>query len=628
MRSFHLRIQLETQSKTQRAQSDTFTPASLFQKLPSHNTNSRTPARSALRRNTLLKASGRDYRLGPIRIDWIDLLASNTMVEALPVSEQKEQYRSTTPHAVFIPGATVTSGSTNLPEGIVHIFRDGKRTSGASTSISKVGESSGAHSRATSSEGGDPDGPDSTIVAVLAVPPWMNPSDFLAFVAPAADGMAHLRLIRDTSPNRNMAMIQFREASAASEFIEEFNGRPFNSVEPEICNIVRVKSVRVETDDPVTVPLSRSYAIPNVVYELPTCPVCLDRMDATVTGLVTVPCSHTFHCTCLSKWGDSRCPVCRYSQNALSTVKSASSGRVANSGLTPANTLASCSDCDSRINLWICLICGNIGCGRLGRAHAKGHYELTGHVYSLELETQRVWDYAGDNYVHRLIQNKDDGKLVELPSASSMDEDPTARARPGQGPDDGDNLKAEKVEIMAMQYSQVLQRALDDQRESYEEQMSDMRKKQDDTQKKLELLSADVQRQMRETREDWDRMRKEEEERRAHLEREKVKSDKKAEKLAEVARKLEKELKEERMVSEGLMKNLGKMKERAETADKEKADLTVKVAELEDQVRDVMFFLEANAKIEHGGGQASEAAGGSIEIPPQQAAAKKKKKAR
>lgn len=42
------------------------------------------------------------------------------------------------------------------------------------------------------------------------------------------------------------------------------------------------------------------------MYELPTCPVCLERMDSAVTGLVTVPCSHTFHCMCLSKWGDSR----------------------------------------------------------------------------------------------------------------------------------------------------------------------------------------------------------------------------------------------------------------------------------------------------------------------------------
>ena len=36
-------------------------------------------------------------------------------------------------------------------------------------------------------------------------------------------------------------------------------------------------------------------------------------------------------------------------------------------------------------------------------------------MYALELETQRVWDYVGDGYVHRLIQSKTDGKLVEVP---------------------------------------------------------------------------------------------------------------------------------------------------------------------------------------------------------------------
>ncbi|KAG4925076.1 hypothetical protein JHK87_050616 [Glycine soja] len=36
------------------------------------------------------------------------------------------------------------------------------------------------------------------------------------------------------------------------------------------------------------------------------------------------------------------------------------------------------------------------------------------HCYSLEVETKRVWDYVGDNYVHRLIQSKTNGKLVEL----------------------------------------------------------------------------------------------------------------------------------------------------------------------------------------------------------------------
>mgnify|MGYP000450411036 FL=1 len=42
------------------------------------------------------------------------------------------------------------------------------------------------------------------------------------------------------------------------------------------------------------------------------------------------------------------------------------------------------------------------------------HWKESQHCYSLEVETQRVWDYVGDGYVHRLIQSKTDGKLVEL----------------------------------------------------------------------------------------------------------------------------------------------------------------------------------------------------------------------
>ena len=78
-----------------------------------------------------------------------------------------------------------------------------------------------------------------TSVAVLAVPSWMSPSDFLAFVAPAAEGMKHLRLIRDRSPNRTMVVIQFREPASALEFIEEFNGRPFNAVEVSCVSPIR-----------------------------------------------------------------------------------------------------------------------------------------------------------------------------------------------------------------------------------------------------------------------------------------------------------------------------------------------------------------------------------------------------
>lgn len=32
----------------------------------------------------------------------------------------------------------------------------------------------------------------------------------------------------------------------------------------------------------------------------------------------------------------------------------------------------------------------------------------------MQLGNNKVWDYAGDNYVHRLVQNKADGKIVEV----------------------------------------------------------------------------------------------------------------------------------------------------------------------------------------------------------------------
>lgn len=34
----------------------------------------------------------------------------------------------------------------------------------------------------------------------------------------------------------------------------------------------------------------------------------------------------------------------------------------------------------------------------------------------LSLQPLQVWDYASDGYVHRLVQSKTDGKLVEVPS--------------------------------------------------------------------------------------------------------------------------------------------------------------------------------------------------------------------
>ena len=60
------------------------------------------------------------------------------------------------------------------------------------------------------------------------------------------------------------------------------------------------------------------------------------------------------------------------------------------------------------------------------------------------------------------------------------------------------------------------------------------------------------------------------------------------------------------------------MRQKAEFFDKEREDFGSRIRELEDQVRDVMFFLEAKTKVEQRGGIESEAAGGSVSVldPP------------
>jgi BRCA1-associated protein len=88
--------------------------------------------------------------------------------------------------ATFVPNKHTKTSSTNLPEGVVHIFRDS-----ASALSSEVLEATVAAS--TVSSNADCDG---VMVGVLAVPSWMTPSDFLSFVAPASEGMSHIRIIR------------------------------------------------------------------------------------------------------------------------------------------------------------------------------------------------------------------------------------------------------------------------------------------------------------------------------------------------------------------------------------------------------------------------------------------------
>jgi BRCA1-associated protein len=208
-----------------------------------------------------------------------------------------------------------------------------------------------------------------------------------------------MRIIRDTCPNQYMTLFKFKNQKDADFFYSANNNKMFNSIEENVCHLVYV-----EKTEAINSSKGASMPIPGF-SELPTCYICLERMDESLNGVITILCNHSFHANCLSKWGDdSCCPVCRYSQTPECS----------------SDNVCSTKDCGSHESLWICLVCGNIGCGRYERGHAYDHFRLTQHTYSMQLGSNRVWDYAGDNYVHRLIQNKTDGKLVRFDEGGRM----------------------------------------------------------------------------------------------------------------------------------------------------------------------------------------------------------------
>lgn len=312
------------------------------------------------------------------------------------------------------------------------------------------------------------------------------------------------------------------------------------------------------------------------LFELPTCPVCLERMDES-TGLLTILCQHVFHCSCLQKWRGSGCPVCRYTQDDLGK-------RFQAKGEDPG--LNECSTCRSDANLWVCLICGNVGCGRYDAAHAFAHYEQTSHCFAMDLNTQRVWDYASDGYVHRIMQSKTDGKLVQLPSTP-------AHAIRASEDDFDDYVPREKLENIGLEYTHLLTSQLDSQRMYFEEILERAADKTSEATRAAEeaieadkaatqkgaTLQAAHDNLIRETI--------------PALERDRERAVRRAEKFESMARKMEKEWREEKAMSGSLLENMKRLSEEVERLKGEKI-------ELEEQNRDLGFFISGGEKLREG----------------------------
>ncbi|KAF8937240.1 hypothetical protein BGZ58_003062 [Dissophora ornata] len=550
------------------------------------------------------------------------------------------------------PPLTSAAGSgfqeTEATQGILRLYKDTNEiTTGDIHIHSGVEEEPTATTdRALDRDGAQIIHPDhGTSVCVLAVPSYMSPGDFLNFVGPVRADVSHFRIVRDSVPNRFMVLMKFRTSEATAEFYRRYNGKTFSSLEPEICHVVYLKSIEIRAgsmppyafpflnDDPflqnnhpstpaATTTTSATAIAPHStgtepslddsqtdllahqlsalstdsagLAELPTCPVCLERMDSSVTGLLTILCQHTFHCHCLSKWGEGSCPVCRYSQKSIKKAISSNNNDGRNgleSALQPGGLTAStdgitedqnvCALCGTSENLWICLICGHIGCGRYQEKHAYHHYYETSHLYALELETQRVWDYAGDGYVHRLIQNKADGKLVELPSAVDGTLPSQHSVQVGQ----------EKLDAIGLEYTYLLTSQLESQRLYFDAQMAAMAAQLAEVNKEAKEWEREAAMLNKKNRELALMTEALEKEKVPMLVKEKKAAERRLEKMQERLQLLEQQYEEEKEMNMGLRANQDNFKVRLQEKEAE-------IQELQEQVRDVMVYLDTQQKVE------------------------------
>ncbi|KAF9589187.1 hypothetical protein IFM89_019696 [Coptis chinensis] len=281
------------------------------------------------------------------------------------------------------------------------------------------------------------------LVCVLDVPNHMTYADFCQFSGSFLQHILEMRIVRnDGVEDRYSILIRFGDQEFADNFYQHFNGKRFSSLEVEICCILFTVDVQY------TGSIERAQTSPASSTEQPTCPVCLERLDQDMGGILTTICNHSFHCSCISKWTDSSCPVCRYCQQQ------------------PENS--TCFVCKTSENLWICVICGFVGCGRYKEGHAIRHWTETQHCYSLELETQRVWNYVEDNYVHRLIQSKTDGKLVELNSHCVHTSKNCGSCDCNADFGISETLLNSKVEAIVKEYNDLLRSQLESQKVYFE----------------------------------------------------------------------------------------------------------------------------------------------------------------
>ncbi|CAL5025106.1 unnamed protein product [Urochloa decumbens] len=454
-----------------------------------------------------------------------------------------------------LPGATsaapARSPRIHHTRGVIHLYHSSSSTSTSSSYASAVA--------ATSSSSSGPAAPQpasdsllpswrDTRLLVLAVPTRVSPDDFVRFCGPYLERASDIRFIRDDGvEDRYSVLVEFEDQKSADGFYLDLNGWRFSSSEGEVCHVLFIAAVQYT-------PSSEIATTPPVgSTELPICPVCIERLDQDISGILATTCDHSFQCSCVSVWVNSSCPVCQFCQKQSEN--------------------STCTVCQTSGNLWICVICGFVGCGRYQEGHAKQHWKDTQHCYSLDLETQRVWDYVGDSFVHRLNHSKSDAKHAKFKSKCKYSGVDCVNCSCNDDDlDMGGAMFSSKAETIVDEYNRLLASQLETQREYYEGLLSEAKRN------KERLISEAVDKAVNDKLQEL------------QLKLENLMAEKK--KVADMNEKLNR--------SQDIVRQTLREIEEREKAELKSKDETIR--DLEEQIKDFKFSIKLQKSIEKNDG--------------------------
>lgn len=215
-------------------------------------------------------------------------------------------------------------------------------------------------------------------------------------------------------------------------------------------------------------------------------------------------------------------------------------------------------------------------------------------------------------WVHRLIRDKGDGKVVELPSRNRS-------AGAGAGvEEDMDMVPAEKLERIGMEYTHLLTSQLESQRVYFEELVgkavskasaaseaaSSATSRADEAIARLTALELENKTLRDEVV--------------VGLEKDLARERKKAERSAEIARGFGKSLMEEKKVSEGLMERIGHVNKSMMEISSQLSVVKDENADLAEQNRDLLFSITGRETLRGMEGlEEGEVEGGTVSLPPE-----------